>query len=207
MLRKLLRHENKFHPEHNQPLWLISGLGNPGTRYVHNWHNLGFMVLDLLAERHHLPIRRIRCQSLLAQGNLPEGRVILQKPATYMNNSGIAVQEALRYFRVEPDHCLIIYDDVDLPAGQLRIRPNGGPGTHNGMRSIISHLGHESFPRLRIGIGPRPVHYDMAEFVLSDIPPQQRDLMKDTLNRAADAVELMVSSGLEAAMAKYNLRS
>lgn len=184
--------------------WLVAGLGNPGAKYEMNWHNCGYMVLDLLSLRHKIKINRVRFKSLAGRGKIGQAGCLLLKPTTYMNLSGEAVQAALAWHKMEPGRCLVIYDDIDLPFGQIRIRSGGGPGTHNGMRSITSQLGRNDFPRLRIGIGPKPVDRDIADYVLSDVPAARRDDFSKVISYAADAVEILVNQGLELAMSRYN---
>jgi peptidyl-tRNA hydrolase, PTH1 family len=189
-----------------QATWLIAGLGNPGRNYEHNWHNSGFMVLGILAERHHITINKRRCHGLIGQGLVCGQKCILLKPATYMNLSGQSVQAALSYYKIPVANCLLIYDDVDVLAGQIRIRESGGPGTHNGMRSVIGQLGREDFPRIRVGIGPQPEHADIIDYVLSDIPADLREPFQQALNRAADAVETILAEGPAKAMNLFNRR-
>lgn len=184
--------------------WLLAGLGNPGDKYSRNWHNCGYMVLDILAQRHNIKIRRIRFRSLTGQGRIDQAQCLLLKPSTYMNLSGEAVRSAMAWTGIDAGHCLVIYDDIDLPAGQIRIRNSGGPGTHNGMRSIVEKIGCETFPRLRIGIGPLPGGRDIADYVLSDIPTSDRERIWQVLNYAADAVELLVNRGIGLAMSRFN---
>jgi PTH1 family peptidyl-tRNA hydrolase len=187
-------------------MWLIAGLGNPGRKYEQNWHNSGFQALDILARRNQLTIDRIRFQGLIGLGKIGETRVMLLKPTTYMNRSGASIREASAFFKIEPSHCLVIYDDIDIPLGQIRIRENGGPGTHNGMRSIVASLGGENFPRIRIGIGPQPEQWDIADFVLSDVPEQARESWMQSATRAAEAVETVCRSGLATTMNQFNRR-
>jgi peptidyl-tRNA hydrolase, PTH1 family len=184
--------------------WLIVGLGNPGRQYAQNWHNCGYQVVEILAQRHKVAVSRIRCKGLLGQGTIAGQRCLLLKPATFMNLSGQSVQAALAYYKIPPDRCLVIYDDVDIATGQVRIRERGSAGTHNGMRSIVAELGREDFPRVRVGIGPQPQEWDIADYVLSDIPEASRETLWQALNKAADAVELIVSEGLARAMNQYN---
>ena len=161
----------------NENFWLIAGLGNPGRKYELNWHNCGFMVLEILAQRHKIDVTRIRCKGLMGQGKIAGQKSLLLKPSTYMNLSGESIRDALAYYKIPAEQGLVIYDDVDIPAGQVRIRESGGSGTHNGMRSIIGQLGRDDFPRIRIGIGPQPAQWDIADYVLSDIPEIQREMM------------------------------
>lgn len=197
---------HRIAPTGNEPFWLIAGLGNPGRKHESNWHNCGFMVLDILAGRHQIPVDRLRHKGLTGQGRIADRKSVLLKPLTYMNLSGDAVAAAVAYYKVLPACCLVIYDDVDIPVGQIRIRESGGAGSHNGMRSVIDRLGREDFPRIRLGIGPKPEAWDIADYVLSDIPALQRELMAKTLNKAADAVEMLLGEGLEKTMNYFNRR-
>lgn len=190
----------------NGILWLIAGLGNPGRKYEQNWHNSGFRALDILAARNHLTVDRIRFQGMVGQGKIGADRCILLKPTTYMNRSGSSIREAAAFFKIDLPHCLVLYDDVDIPLGQIRIREAGGPGTHNGMRSIVSSLGGENFPRIRIGIGPQPEQWDIADFVLSDVPDVEKEISLQAVVRAAEAVESICRDGLQAAMNQFNRR-
>ena len=184
--------------------WIVAGLGNPGTRYEATWHNAGFLALEVLSQRTGIRTDRIRFQGLSGQGTLGGNRVVLLKPSTFMNRSGQSIRDALAWHKVPPERLVVVYDDIDLPCGTLRIRPSGGPGTHNGMRSIVETLGTESFPRVRIGIGPVPERWDLADYVLSPIPGDRREILFQSLVRAAQAVETLVVEGLAAAMNKYN---
>lgn len=187
-----------------QNTWLIIGLGNPGRKYELNWHNSGFMALEILAQRHKIDVSRIRFKGLLGQGTISGQKCLLLKPSTYMNLSGESMREAMTYFKIPAANCLVLYDDVDIPIGQIRIRENGGAGTHNGMRSIVGLLGSEDFPRVRIGIGPQPTQWDIAEYVLSDIPAELREDFWQALNKAADAVEMTLRDSLAQAMNQFN---
>ncbi|MEA4889516.1 MAG: aminoacyl-tRNA hydrolase [Clostridiaceae bacterium] len=187
-------------------MWLVTGLGNPGLQYAKNWHNCGYRTLDLLAERHKLAVDRIRFHALSGIGMIGGCKCLLIKPTTYMNLSGESIREASAYYHIEPDHCLVIYDDVDIRFGQIRIRENGGPGTHNGMRSVVHSLDSELFPRVRIGIGPQPELWDIADYVLSNLPESAWDDHVKALNEAADAVEMILQKGIAVAMNHYNRR-
>ncbi len=188
----------------DQTTWLIAGLGNPGRQYELNWHNSGYMALEILSQRHKIPVSRIRCKGLMGQGAINGSKCLLLQPTTYMNLSGESIREALAYFKIPPANCLVIYDDVDIDVGQIRIRESGGAGTHNGMRSIVAQLGDGNFPRVRIGIGPQPRQWDIADYVLSDIPTDLRETFWQALNKAADAVEMILGEGLGSAMNRYN---
>lgn len=185
-------------------LWLVAGLGNPGRKYELNWHNSGFMALEILAQRHKIDVSRIRCKGLMGQGRIGGQKCMLLRPSTFMNLSGESIREALAYFKIPASRCLVLYDDIDIPLGQIRIRESGGAGTHNGMRSIIGQLGRDDFPRIRIGIGPQPSQWDIADYVLSDVPEPDRETFWQALNKAVDAVELTLGDGLAKAMNLFN---
>ena len=185
-------------------LWLIAGLGNPGTRYTYTWHNVGFMFLAKLAEEHNISLTKLQKGSLIGQGRIAGQRVILAAPQTFMNLSGESLRALADYYRVPYEHLLVIYDDADLPLGSLRLLAKGGAGTHNGMRSILLHLGTEQFPRLRIGIGPVPEHLDIHDHVLSKIQEPQRQILAKVAVPACAAIEMLLREGPEAAMNLYN---
>jgi PTH1 family peptidyl-tRNA hydrolase len=183
---------------------LIVGLGNPGRRYAGNRHNAGFQCLDRLAEAWGLSFSRRKHKALLTQGEIGGFKVILAKPQTFMNLSGDAVERLARFYQVPPKDILVIYDDLDLPVGKTRLRPEGGSGGHKGMKSIIEHLGTSGFCRLRVGIG-RPPHGDPVDYVLGDFTPDERIAMDEAYERVVSAVELWLAEGIVVAMNKYNL--
>ena len=180
--------------------WLIVGLGNPGPRYAETWHNCGWLALDELARRHDIAIRRLRFDGLWGEGQIAGQRCVLLKPQTYMNESGRSVAAALRWFRIPHERLIVLYDDVDIARGQLRLRGSGGPGSHRGMQSLVQHLGGGGFVRLRIGIGPQPPQRDIVSFVLEAIPSQLLTVMREAFERSADGVEWLLGRGLEEAM-------
>jgi PTH1 family peptidyl-tRNA hydrolase len=188
----------------NANLYLIAGLGNPGPEYRRNRHNVGFMLLDRMAERLGLNFSRFESNALIAKGEYQSKRLILAKPRTYMNLSGQAVGALLRYYKVPLANLMVAYDDVDLPLGTLRLRPTGGSAGQKGMMSIIERLGTQDFPRLRIGIGRPPGRMDAADYVLQDFSAAELEFLTPTLERAVDAVLTFLSEGLDAAMNKYN---
>jgi len=188
------------------PLYLIVGLGNPGPRYARNRHNVGFRCLRELAARHGIPLDRREKNARVGRGVICEQPVLLALPQTFMNESGRAVAALARFYHVEPERLLVIYDDLDLPPGTLRLRPGGGSGGHKGMRSIIQHLGSEAFPRLRIGIGRPPGRMDPADYVLQDFSAGETPLIEEALERAVLAIETWLSEGIERAMDRYNQR-
>jgi PTH1 family peptidyl-tRNA hydrolase len=183
---------------------LIVGLGNPGRKYAGNRHNVGFQCLDRLAEAWGLSFSNRKHKALLAHGEIVGLKTTLAKPQTFMNLSGEAVERLARFYDLPPEGLLVIYDDLDLPLGKIRLRPEGGSGGHRGMNSIIEHLGTGGFPRLRVGIG-RPVHGDPVDYVLSDFAPDERLAIEDAYERAISAVEFWLAEGIVAAMNRYNL--
>jgi PTH1 family peptidyl-tRNA hydrolase len=189
--------------ENNFP-YLIVGLGNPGAVYRYNRHNIGFMLVDRVAEQLGVKFSRLESKALLTKGEHQGRRVVLAKPQTYMNLSGQAVGSLVRFYKVPPANLLVAYDDVDLPLGTLRIRPGGGSAGQKGMSSIIDRLGTQDFPRLRLGIGRPPGRMEAADYVLQDFSSGEKDLLRLTLDRAAEAVLVFVAEGLETAMNQYN---
>jgi len=189
--------------ENNLP-FLIVGLGNPGAGYRHNRHNIGFMLVDRVAERLGVKFSRLESKALLTKGEHQGRRVVLAKPQTFMNLSGQSVGGLVRFYKVPLANLLVAYDDVDLPLGTLRIRPDGGSAGQKGMSSIIDRLGTQEFPRLRLGIGRPPGRMEAADYVLQDFSPGEIELLRLTLDRAAEAALVFVAEGLEAAMNQFN---
>jgi len=184
---------------------LIIGLGNPGDKYAHTRHNAGFEVVDRLADSFGVRLRK----KLLLQGQTAEitdgnTKIILCEPLTFMNRSGECVRKLLNRFRVPEENLLLIYDDIDLPPGKVRVRAAGGPGTHNGMRSIAESLGNTAFPRIRIGIGDRPAGGDLAAWVLGRPSAEERTKMEAAFDHAAECAKLWITDGIEKAMQRGN---
>lgn len=185
--------------------WLIVGLGNPGPKYDWTRHNMGFLVIDALADRLDVPVQRLRFRALTNTAVLGGRSVLLMKPTTYMNLSGESVGEAARFYKIPPDHVLVISDDVALAQGRLRIRRSGSAGGHNGLKNIIAHLGTDAFPRVRVGVGGKPhPDSDMADWVLAKCTGQDRKDLEAAIDRAADAVTCLLAQGVDAAMSGYN---
>jgi PTH1 family peptidyl-tRNA hydrolase len=184
--------------------FLIVGLGNPGREYRLNRHNAGFLVIDRMAERLGVSFSRLESKALVTKADYQGHRLVLAKPQTFMNLSGQAVGALVRFYKAPLDNLMVAFDDVDLPLGTLRLRPEGGSGGQKGMASIIERLGSQEFPRLRVGIGRPPGRMDAAAYVLQDFSKQEAQALDEILDRAVDAILLYVSEGLNAAMNQYN---
>lgn len=185
--------------------WLIVGLGNMGGEYDHTRHNVGFDTVDALADRLDIPVQRLKYKALTNTAVISGEKVLLMKPVTFMNLSGEAVEQAASFYKVPPEHILVISDEVALPPGKLRIRPSGSAGGHNGLKNIIAHLHSDQFPRIRVGVGQKPhPDYDMADWVLGRPQGEDRKAIDDAVNRAAQAVECIVREGTDRAMNKFN---
>jgi PTH1 family peptidyl-tRNA hydrolase len=186
-------------------LKLIVGLGNPGREYAATRHNVGFMAIDRLAQKLGLAVKKTMFKSLIGQAQIDSEKVVLAKPQTYMNLSGGAVGALSRWYRLTAADLIVIYDDMDLPPGKLRIRSDGGSGGHKGMKSIIEVLGNENITRVRIGIGkPTEPDFDGADYVLSRISVDDTKIVEDSVNLAVEAVYCLVRHGVERAMNEYN---
>jgi PTH1 family peptidyl-tRNA hydrolase len=188
----------------DNPPYLIVGLGNPGRDYQHNRHNLGFMLLDRMAERLGVTFSRLQFKALIGKGNYAGQRIILAKPQTFMNLSGQALQGLLHFYKLPLAQLLVAHDDLDLPFGTIRIRAEGGAGGQKGMLSLIERLGTQEFPRLRLGIDRPPGRMDPADYVLQDFSPSEQDKLAELLDRAEEAALTFVAEGLNAAMNKFN---
>lgn len=185
-------------------MYLIVGLGNPGARYARHRHNVGARCVSRLAAAHGLEFSRRQKNARVAWGTIGGCPVVLAIPQTFMNESGRAVAPLARFYQVPPERLMVVYDDLDLPPGNLRIRPDGGSGGHRGMRSVIEHLGTQSFPRLRIGIGRPPGQMDPADYVLQNFTPDEEPVIEETIERAIAAIQTWLTEGLEKAMGLYN---
>lgn len=185
--------------------WIIAGLGNPGDRYAMTRHNVGFRVTERLEDRLGLRCSRARFHAMVGQGSHAGQQILLMRPQTFMNLSGEAVAEAAQFYKVPPERCLIIFDDISLPPGRLRIRRDGSAGGHNGIKSIIAQLGSQAFPRVKVGVGDKPhPDYDLADWVLSTFSAQEQKLMEPALDHAAGAALEIVAHGVEQAANEYN---
>jgi PTH1 family peptidyl-tRNA hydrolase len=202
MLRFLKDHLNPMADE--STVYLITGLGNPGRQYRNNRHNVGFKLLDDLADRLGVQFARLESKALVTKTNYQDSRLVLAKPQTFMNLSGQAIASLQRYYKVPLENLLVVYDDVDLDLGVLRIRPAGGAGGHKGISSIIERLSTQEFPRMRVGIGRPPGRMEAADYVLQDFSDRECSVLEEVIPRGVDAVLLYVSVGIDAAMNQYN---
>ncbi len=185
--------------------FIIAGLGNPGKKYDYTRHNAGFLLMDELSEQSGIKIDRIRFKALSGMGELAGKRVLLLKPQTFMNNSGEAVREAMQFYKVPPERVLVVYDDITLDVGRLRIRRKGSDGGQKGMKSIICLTGSDEFPRVRLGIGAKPhPDYDLAAWVLSTFTKAEGARLEEAIENGIDAANLIISGQFDAAMNKYN---
>jgi peptidyl-tRNA hydrolase, PTH1 family len=191
--------------QHSPDLWLIAGLGNPGPRFTGTRHNAGFMAVDELARRHGMTFSGRQANAEISRGTIEGLAVILAKPRTYMNLSGQAVGALARYYKIPLERVLVVYDDIALPLGTIRIRAKGSAGGHNGVASIIQNLGTQDFPRLRIGVDrPAGFQSNQVDWVLSRFDREERKIVDEALTRAAEAIESVLSDGLDRAMNTYN---
>ena len=187
------------------PGWMLVCLGNPGEKYENTRHNVGFMVADEVAQRQNKPIQRLKFKALTNLFPISGEKVLVMKPVTYMNLSGEAVRPAADYYKIPPERILVVSDDTALPVGKLRIRLKGSAGGHNGLKSIIEHLGTDPFPRLRVGVGEKPhPDYDLADWVLGTFQGEDKKAIDAAVKRAADAVECIFAQVLDRAMGKFN---
>ncbi len=184
----------------------MAGLGNPGKKYERTRHNVGFMVIEMLSQKWNVPVDRLKFQALIGETKIGEEKVLLVKPQTFMNLSGNSIYEIVRFYKIEPDHVIVIYDDLDLPVGTVRIRKQGGTGGHNGMKSIIYQLQTEEFPRIRIGID-KPEGDEVIDYVLHDFLKSEQEPIFEALQKAALAVECMIRENVDMAMNKYNVKN
>ncbi len=186
-------------------MYIIVGLGNPGKQYAHTRHNVGFDTIDILADKYNISVDIKKHKALCGKGMIGGQKVVLAKPQTFMNLSGESVRELVDFYKIDPEEELIvIYDDISLEPGQLRVRPKGSAGGHNGIKNIIAHLGTQVFKRVKVGVGEKPKGYDLADYVLGHFSKEDRMLMEDAFGRAAEAAVCMMNDSMEHAMNQYN---
>ena len=186
-------------------MFIIAGLGNPTKEYEGTRHNVGFDVIDRLSEKYNIAVDTKKHRAFIGKGMIAGQKVILAKPQTYMNLSGESIRSLLDYYKVDEEHeLLVIYDDISLGVGQLRIRAKGSAGGHNGIKNIIAHLGGQVFPRIKVGVGEKPPKYDLADYVLGHFSKAEKVLMDEGYDNAVRAVEMIVSGDIEGAMNEFN---
>ncbi len=186
-------------------MYIIVGLGNPDGKYQNTRHNIGFDVIDVIAGRNHIAVNERKHKALIGRGIVGGQKAVLVKPQTYMNLSGESVREVIDFYKAdEKSELIVISDDISLDVGQIRIRKKGSAGGHNGLKNIILHLGHDEFQRVRMGVGGKPDGYDLVDYVLGHFPAEERKIMDESAGRAAEAVEMMIAEGADAAMNCFN---
>lgn len=186
-------------------MFIIAGLGNPGREYASTRHNIGYATVDALAEKYNIGFTERKFNSLVGKGVIEGQKVLLIKPLTYMNLSGEAVRPACDYYKIDSEsELIVIYDDISLPVGQLRIRPKGSAGGHNGIKNIIAHLGGEVFLRIKIGVGEKPSRMDLKDYVLGHFSEEEKEAEKEAVDKACEAVLYLMQGKVEEAMNRYN---
>lgn len=186
-------------------MFIIAGLGNPGKKYERTRHNMGFMALDLLADKYGIKVDRLKFKALTGEGRIEGKKVLLVKPQTYMNLSGESIRDVMNFYKEPIENLIVIYDDIDIPKGSLRIRASGSAGTHNGMRNIIYLLADDGFPRIRVGIGGER-RADLVDYVTGKVTEKEADALWDALNKAAQAAADIVINDVTHAMQEYNIK-
>lgn len=186
-------------------MFVIVGLGNPGRKYEHTRHNMGFLAIDVLSQKYDIKVNKIKFRSLVGEGHIAGQKVVLVKPQTFMNLSGEAVREVMDFYKIAPQELIVIYDDIDIPAGSIRLRKKGSAGTHNGMRNILYQIRTEDFPRIRIGIG-QSTRGSLIGHVIGTVPKEEQELLAGAVTRAAESAACIVEKGIEKAMNEYNIR-
>ncbi|MBP1579946.1 MAG: aminoacyl-tRNA hydrolase [Oscillospiraceae bacterium] len=185
--------------------YIICGLGNPGTQYEGTRHNIGFMTIDTLCDKYQLECKKLRFKSLTCDAMISGKRCLIMKPTTFMNNSGEAVTEAMQFYKIPPERTIIVFDDISLEPGKLRIRRKGSDGGHNGIKSIIYLSGSDMFPRIKMGVGAKPhPDYNLADWVLGHFKKEQAEVLESAMNNAVSSIELMVDGKTTEAMNKFN---
>ena len=190
--------------EDDRVMYIIAGLGNHTREYEKTRHNVGFEVIDVLADMLGTTVEEKKFKGCYGRGIIGGEKVLLLKPQTFMNLSGESIRAASDFYKVDPEHIIIIYDDISLDVGQLRIRKKGSAGGHNGIKNIIAHLGTQEFPRIKVGVGDKPKKMDLADYVLSRFSKEDRAAMEDAFKEAAKAVEVMITEGMDTAMNQFN---
>lgn len=187
-------------------MYIIAGLGNPTKEYDKTRHNVGFEVIDRLADRYDIDVSERKHRAFCGKGMIEGQKVLLVKPQTFMNLSGESLRSVVDYYKVTPEELVVIYDDISLPPGQLRIRLKGSAGGHNGIKNIIAHLGTQEFPRIKVGVGAKPPRMDLKDYVLSRFSKGEQELMDKAFQEAAQAVAMMIGEGADRAMNHFNTK-
>lgn len=187
-------------------MFVVIGLGNPGKDYTNTRHNVGFDTLDIIARRNNIVLNKIKFKAIYGEGVIGNEKVLLVKPQTYMNNSGISVREIMQFYKLPVENIIVIVDDIDIDYAAVRVKKKGSAGSHNGLKSIIYHIQDDSFPRVKIGIGKKYENQDLADFVLSRFPKNERLDIEGSLLIAAEAVEKIICENVEQAMNKFNIK-
>ncbi len=185
-------------------MYLIAGLGNPENEYAHTRHNMGFDTINNIAKNNNISISKTKFKALYETGIIQGKKVILLKPQTYMNSSGISIKEVVDFYNIKPEEIIIIYDDIDIEKGKIKLRKKGGPGSHNGMKSVIQELQSTDFIRIRVGIGQPEFKKDMINYVIGNVPDEEQKVLQEGTQKAAEAVEEILRNGIDIAMNKFN---
>ena len=185
-------------------MYLIAGLGNPENEYAHTRHNMGFDTINNIAKNNNININKTKFKALYETGIIQGKKVILLKPQTYMNSSGISIKEVVDFYNIKPEEIIIIYDDIDIEKGKIKLRKKGGPGSHNGMKSVIQELQSTDFIRIRVGIGQPEFKKDMINYVIGNVPDEEQKVLQEGTQKAAEAVEEILRNGIDIAMNKFN---
>ena len=187
------------------PDYIVAGLGNPGRKYETTRHNSGYMFIDCLADKYSCEVKKIKFKALTETVEISGKKCLLMKPSTFMNNSGESIREAASFYKIPPENILVIFDDISLPVGKMRIRRKGSDGGHNGIKSIIYHLKSDEFPRIKLGVGEKPnPDYDLADWVLSSFSQEDIRIMREVVKDAVSAAEMIIAGDTDRAMSKYN---
>lgn len=188
-------------------MYIIAGLGNPGRKYENTRHNIGYQVIDELADKHQIKIQELKFKGIMGKGMINGHKVILIKPLTYMNLSGECIGEAVNFFKIdETSELIVVADDISLETGQVRMRKKGSAGGHNGLKNIIAHLGHEEFMRIKMGVGEKPSGYDLADYVLGHFSKEENEILSESRKNAVLALETIMDEGIDKAMNLYNTK-
>lgn len=189
-------------------MFIIVGLGNPGKEYENTRHNAGFHVIDAVADQYNISVNELKHKAMIGKGVIEGQKVVLVKPLTYMNLSGEAVKSVVDYYKIdETEELLVIFDDISLAPGQIRIRKKGSAGGHNGIKNIIAHLGHDTFRRIKVGVGEKPKGYDLADYVLGHFSAEDKVLMKESTEKSIEVIKMILEDRIDEAMNDYNRKS